>query len=791
MFLSFKNRNFYYPFLIWIIVSGWYLFFAASWIETSRLRTQDFFTSQSFYLFSKPIKDAEKIVIIAIDHASIQKLNLKWPWKRKIYAELIRNISAASPKVIGMDIVFSGKSDPLDDQELLDTFKSRPNIILAYTLGETNTMPLPEFINAVDAIGYVNKPTRPADKESEKIIRQLSTFYVNDKEKKINPSIETLLLMNYLNLPQEKIRFDPARGIFQDETLLVPSPQGIMPLNYLVHFNKFTTIPAYRILEKKINPALLKDKIVLIGTTDPLIHDEHLTPLGIFPGVAIIANSLLMMLSREFISSPSMGKMILSIFSLSVLIIFLTSRIRLIFSCLSIGLMLLTAFFASLYLRSKNFQFDYFSVFFLMISAGAISNLYKYIYLLYINGKLKNLAIKDTLTGFYNSRYFLLKIDEELKSSAKKPIFIFLLIDNYRQLILDLTFEELKSLVKLFSGYLETALEQKFKKAVFSRISHDTFCVEIWEKEKTKTQGYFKELFAKLKITEFKIEEKIIKISLKGMFIFLPADKKISSREIISQMRSVSKTLRQDSKQDTIYLDLNEKILETKKETPKEDIFDFLVEDLEARNKELEKTLKKLLISQQETETAYFETILSLIEALEEKDTYTQGHSERVAKYALGIAKQLSLPPEECGIIYKVSLLHDIGKIGIPDYILHKKEKLTAEETNIIRKHSIISMQILKPLKPFKDLLPIILHHHERFDGTGYPHGLSAEMIPKGAQILAVADSFDAITCGRGYKSGLSVEEAIKELENNSGTQLNPLYIQAFKTALNSGLITF
>lgn len=789
MFLSFKNKNFYYPFLIWLIVSGWYLFFAAPFLETPRLRTQDFFTRQSFYLFSKPLKPTENIVIVAIDHASIQKLNLKWPWQRKIYAELLRNITAASPKVIGLDIVFSGKSDPLDDQELLEAFKSFPNIILAYTLGETNTMPLPEFSNAVTAIGYVNKPTRPANKESEKIVRQLSTFYVNDKEKRINPSIETLLLIHYLNLPQEKIRFDPAQGIFQDEKLLIPCPQGIMPLNYLVHFNKFTTIPAYRILEKKINPALLKDKIVLIGTTDPLIHDEHLTPLGIFPGVAIIANSLVMMLSHEFISPAPLGKIILAIFSLSVLIIFLTSRIRLIFSCFYTGLILLGIFSASLYLRSKNLQFDYFSIFFLIISAGIISNLYKYIYLLYVSGKLKNLAIKDTLTGFYNPRYFLLKIDEELKSPAKKLIFISLSIDNYRRLTLDLTFDELKSLVKLFSGYLETAWEQKFKKVMFSRISQDIFCAAVWDKEKTKAQKCFKDLIAKLKITDFKIEEKTIKISPKGIFISLSAAK-ISSREIISQMLSVSKTLRRNSQEDTVYLDLNEKIPTVKKEMPKEDIFDFLVEDLEARNKELEKTLKELSLSQQETETAYFEIILSLIKALEEKDTYTQGHSERVAKYALGIAKQLSLTAEECDIIYKASLLHDIGKIGIPDYVLHKKEKLTAEETDIIRKHSIISMQILKPLKPFKDLLPIILHHHERFDGTGYPHGLSAEMI-KGAQILAVADSFDAITCGRGYKSGLNVEKAIKELENNSGTQLNPRHIQAFKTALNSGLITF
>ena len=217
-----------------------------------------------------------------------------------------------------------------------------------------------------------------------------------------------------------------------------------------------------------------------------------------------------------------------------------------------------------------------------------------------------------------------------------------------------------------------------------------------------------------------------------------------------------------------------------------EESLDFLVRDLEEKNRELEETLKEALQAKKETEEAYFEAISSLVKALEKKDTYTQGHSERVAKYAYAIAKEAGLGEEECQKIYRAALLHDIGKIGIPDYILHKRERLTPEEWKMIRKHEIMSVEILKPIRVLSEILPIILHHHEHFDGTGYPYGLSGDMIPQGAQILAVADAFDAITCGRGYKRGKSAEEAIKELEKNKGTQLNPKYVDALKRVILS-----
>jgi len=128
----------------------------------------------------------------------------------------------------------------------------------------------------------------------------------------------------------------------------------------------------------------------------------------------------------------------------------------------------------------------------------------------------------------------------------------------------------------------------------------------------------------------------------------------------------------------------------------------------------------------------------------------------------------------------KASLLHDLGKIGIPDTILHKKGSLNEEEYRAIKKHGSISVRILKPLREMEEILPWILHHHERWDGKGYPDALSAEAIPEAAQIITLADVFDALTTGRDYKKAFSVQKAIEEIKNNVGTQFSPTLAAVF-----------
>ncbi len=177
---------------------------------------------------------------------------------------------------------------------------------------------------------------------------------------------------------------------------------------------------------------------------------------------------------------------------------------------------------------------------------------------------------------------------------------------------------------------------------------------------------------------------------------------------------------------------------------------------------------------------AFVGTIKSLAETIDAKDAYTRGHSEKVSLYAEATARGLGLDGEELQTIRYAGYLHDVGKIGIPDAILTKPGKLTVEEFNIIKKHPVLSDRILKPVDfPFP-VQPVVRHHHERYDGKGYPDNLTGEEIPMGARILAVADSYEAMTSDRPYRKALSVDKALEELSRNVGTQFDKRIVVEF-----------
>ncbi|MDX1808248.1 MAG: HD domain-containing protein [Sulfurospirillaceae bacterium] len=179
----------------------------------------------------------------------------------------------------------------------------------------------------------------------------------------------------------------------------------------------------------------------------------------------------------------------------------------------------------------------------------------------------------------------------------------------------------------------------------------------------------------------------------------------------------------------------------------------------------------------------YEENIYLLADMMERRDTYTAGHSRRVASYATKIAQTMELSKDKIDLLFRAAMLHDIGKIEIPDAILLKPEKLSNEEYELIKSHSIFGAQLLSH-GPFNELSKIVLYHHERYDGKGYPEGLQGDKIPILSQIIAVADTFDAITTSRAYKIALSKEETFEILRQESGHQFNPRIVNAALKAL-------
>ena len=175
-----------------------------------------------------------------------------------------------------------------------------------------------------------------------------------------------------------------------------------------------------------------------------------------------------------------------------------------------------------------------------------------------------------------------------------------------------------------------------------------------------------------------------------------------------------------------------------------------------------------------ELEKAYLDTIGILRQTVEAKDPYTRGHSDRVSEFSVLIGKKLGLDEKTLHILKIGGLFHDIGKIGIPDSILLKESKLNDEEYSQIKNHPTIGAHILGDAKVFQDIIPIVKHHHERFDGKGYPSQLAGEDIPFIARIAAVADTFDAMTSKRTYRDALPLDTVKAEIERCSGSQFDP-----------------
>jgi putative nucleotidyltransferase with HDIG domain len=186
-------------------------------------------------------------------------------------------------------------------------------------------------------------------------------------------------------------------------------------------------------------------------------------------------------------------------------------------------------------------------------------------------------------------------------------------------------------------------------------------------------------------------------------------------------------------------------------------------------------------------EEAYLATIRVLVSRIEEKDPYTHGHTERVAQYAVGLARAMEFPPEEVQRIQFGAFLHDIGKVHTEDHVLHKPDALTEEEWKIVKMHPLRGAEMVKGVRFLERVVDIIRHHHERVDGKGYPDGLSGDEISQAAKVVNVADAFDAMTTDRPYRAGLSVDEAIRQMEEKAGTQFDAEVVEVMVAAIRSG----
>jgi len=200
---------------------------------------------------------------------------------------------------------------------------------------------------------------------------------------------------------------------------------------------------------------------------------------------------------------------------------------------------------------------------------------------------------------------------------------------------------------------------------------------------------------------------------------------------------------------------------------------------------QLQEIYEKFSHSVKPVHKAYVESIHALVNLMETRDPYTKRHSVKVSNLAVMLAKKIGLSKTETGHIKLAGILHDIGKIGIPEKVLLKNSSLNKEEYDEVKKHSAIGAEIIKPLKFFAEIIIMVRHHHENYDGTGYPDGLKGEDIPMGSRIMAVADAFDALTNTRAYRGAYDFEKAIEIMKKENGKKFDPALFSAFMDCIS------
>lgn len=711
------------------------------------------------YNFSKKSLKQLKFIGIAADDYTLSNIRQRWPFKRSVYAELLQILDKEKANTVGFDILFEADSEDREyDRIFSETLGSITlRTVLAYRFDPKEKKPIiSKFAEKSFATGMINTP---ADKAG-KIHRLRAYVGIQDN---LYYSFSVALASTYLNQsPQKTVSYIP---LLKDRTYAI---------NYLVTPQDIINLSLYDVLEnlpelkQKYGDDFFKDSLVLVYPEAEIIHDIYLTPLGRMPGGFLHLNGVADIILRHFLEE-SIALHILFLIAALAIIAYSLNYWGVISGFIITSGMLLFDFWLSVLFSLKGIKLDYSRIVIFGLSFFIIGSLYKYIYFLAKLLKIKNKATFDPLRNISTLRYFYyrLKLEQEKylykNRYWRKNLFLaYLYLESFQKISETMSLDGLRTLWQGISGAL------LLKDSLWSTYSEEELAGYIIgqpDKIGSTAQSLRNNLEALL-------QENGVKLKVRLAYLKIKKDSPVRESLVI-----LSKELK---KRNAEILFLQDKDLESNplpsylKIKEPDSFLESLEEDIEEKNRQLLILVENLNKEHLKTKEAFFQIITSLVNALEARDPYTQGHSDRVCSYALRMAERLGWNQEEKEKLRKAALLHDIGKIGIHDNILHKPGQLTDEEYDVIKKHEIIGVKILEPLKEFQEILPWILYHHERWDGKGYPHGLAGEAIPVGARIISLSDVFDAMVTGRDYKKAFSSEEAREEISKNKGTQFDP-----------------
>ncbi|OGX41683.1 MAG: hypothetical protein A3F87_00725 [Omnitrophica WOR_2 bacterium RIFCSPLOWO2_12_FULL_51_24] len=388
--------------------------------------------------------------------------------------------------------------------------------------------------------------------------------------------------------------------------------------------------------------------------------------------------------------------------------------------------------------------------------------------------RLKELSLKDPLTGLYNYRYLSERLPAEFKRSKRYVLAISLIMldIDYFKSINDIYGHQYGDII--LGEIAQFLIDAIRGNDIVVRYGGEEFLIIMPDTDKDGAVTFGKRLLKKINEHIFDPEGKKIKIKA-SMGIAGHPDPGIYTESDL--LNAVDKALLNAKEKGGNRLTVFNFV--TVKET--EEIIREGGEDNVGKLKD------KMAKTEKRANQTLLETIYAFAKTIEAKDYYTSEHGENMVSIATEIGKKFNISHAELENLEHAAMLHDLGKVGIPDSILLKKEKLAEKEYEIIKKHTSIGAEILRGIHFLSGVVPIVLHHHERFDGSGYPGKLGGKDTPLSARIIAVADVYEALIADRPYRKACSKKEALKIIEEGSGTQFDPEVVKAFLEIMDRG----
>lgn len=382
------------------------------------------------------------------------------------------------------------------------------------------------------------------------------------------------------------------------------------------------------------------------------------------------------------------------------------------------------------------------------------------------NERLKQLALKDMQTGLYNHRYLAEVMESEFYRAKRygHPLALIMLDIDYFKSINDLHGHEFGDRVlKQFAHFLKRMVRRY---DIVVRFGGEEFVVLSSGADRTKALSLAQRLLDAVNLYNFGDKNRPVKLKVSMAVSAYPDDRLAAGLDLINLVCSILDKAKQDGG-DRVYSSLD--IRKGKAAVSGTDEATIDIRYLKDKIEKLTRRGKQNLI----------ESIFAFARTIELKDHYTGEHVEKTVHYATEIAKELALPLEDIESIKQAAMLHDLGKIGVSDKILLKRSKLTKREYEEIKRHPQIAADIIRPVQFMHDIIPLVLYHHERWDGKGYPAGLEAEEIPIGARIIAISDVYQALTSNRTYRKAYPKNEAMKIIMTSAGSQFDPVVVDA------------